>query len=124
MFSVPITVTDVTNKHIISYDFEVRFNPRVMRPILTSPTTKEGTMSSNFAVTVNPFLSGRVIVSGYSPYQLNGEGILLILNFESVASCGASSFLNFDHFMFNEGDPASTTFDGQVTFRKRVSNSF
>ena len=118
-FTVPITAGDLTSRDAFSFDFEVRFDPNVIRPVECAPSTNAGTLSSDFVITVNPFNPGRVIVSGYGIYPMNGEGTLLYLNFEVVGRAGTTSPLLFERFMFNEGDPASTPSDGQITIGRR-----
>ena len=118
--TVPVSVGDVTGKNVLAFDFEVRFNPTVLRPSGFAPTSNRGTLSSSFTITANPFLPGRLIVSGFGIYPLSGAGTLLNLNFELIGQAGAASPLTWQAFMFNEGDPASTTTDGLLTVRSSV----
>ncbi|MET0753616.1 MAG: cohesin domain-containing protein [Pyrinomonadaceae bacterium] len=117
---VPVSVGDLTGKNVLAFDFEVRFNPAVLRPSGFAPTSNDGTLSSDFVITANPFLPGRLIVSGFGIYPLSGAGTLLNLNFEVLGQPGAASPLTWQAFMFNEGDPASTTTDGLLTVRNLV----
>lgn len=118
--TVPVSVGDLTGKNVLAFDFEVRFNPNVLRPSGFTPTSNDGTLSSSFIITANPFLPGRLIVSGFGIYPLSGAGTLLNLNFELIGQAGATSPLTWQAFMFNEGDPASTTTDGLLTVRSLV----
>ncbi|MBS1793304.1 MAG: hypothetical protein JSS81_05590 [Acidobacteria bacterium] len=112
--AVPVTVGDLTGRNAISFDFEVRFDPAVLRPVAAAPTSNAGTLSSSFVITANPNLSGRLLVSGFNAYPLSGQGTLLNLNFEVVGQSGATP-LTWQSFMFNEGNPASTAAAGQFT---------
>jgi len=113
--SMPITVGELTGRGAISYDFEVRFDPNVLRPAASAPTTKNGTLSSNFTITANPYLSGRLLVSGFSAYPLSGQGTLLYLNFDVIGQSGANAGLTWQSFFFNEGDPSVKLSVGGVT---------
>lgn len=118
-FIVPITTGDITGKNIISFDFEVQFDPTLMSPVMDAPTSNEGTLSKNFMITVNPYLPGRLLVSGYGPYPMTGEGTLLNLNFHLVGQDGCNTPLTWQRFMYNEGIPSSITTDGRIMARKR-----
>lgn len=115
--TVPVSVGDLTGKNVLAFDFEVRFNPAVLRPNGFAPTSNGGTLSNNFTITANPFLPGRLIVSGFGIYPLDGAGTLLNLNFELLGQPGAASPLTWQAFMLNEGDPASVTTNGLLTVR-------
>lgn len=112
--SVPVTVGDLTGRGVISFDFEVRFDPAYLRPVTATPTTKTGTLSNGFMITANPNLSGRLLVSGFSAYPISGAGTLLILNFE-VISQTPSAPVSWHSFMFNEGDPPASLSVGATT---------
>jgi hypothetical protein len=114
IITVPITVGNLTGRNAISFDFDVRFNPDILRPVASSPTSNAGTLSSNFAITANPTLPGKLLVSSFSAYPLSGQGTLLNLKFEVIGQTGANSALTWQSFMFNEGNPASTSTAGQV----------
>ena len=109
----PIFVGDTTGKSIISYDFRVTYDPAVLA-LQQTPFDKTGTLSSGFEVNVNSSTPGLLIVSGFGSSALSGMGNLLNLKFTATGSTSACSALNFTAFQFNEGNPASTTANGQA----------
>ena len=110
-FTVPITVDDTTGRNILSYDFSLSFDPAVVFPIGVETA---GTLSSGWTVTTNT-TSGIINVSGFNISPLSGSGTLLNLRFISIGGVTATSQLNFNSFMFNEGIPCANTTDGSVT---------
>jgi hypothetical protein len=118
--TVPITAGDLTGRNVIAFDFEVRFDPTILRPVVSEPTTKTGTLSGNFVITANPYIPGKLIVSGFGIYPISGQGTLLNLNFDVVGQFRSTSPLTWQSFMFNEGDPASIALNGQLIIRSLV----
>jgi hypothetical protein len=119
LISVPVTVGDVSEINVLSYQFEVNFDPTILSPVQTNPFTSAGTMSSEFSIVANPFLPGRLLVAAYSAYPLTGEGTLLNLNFQVIGRIRTPTQLVWHNFMFNEGNPYSEMFDGSVMTRSR-----
>lgn len=113
-FTVPVTTGDVTGLGVIAYDFEVRFDPAVLQPVQSGPTSSAGTMSNGFMITANPNLPGRLLVSGFSAFPLAGQGTLLNLNFRHIGAAGTGSPLTWASLMYNEGNPAVQSTNGAV----------
>jgi len=127
--AVPLIVDDLTNCAVISYDFNVDFDPTVLTPA-GAPTTA-GTLSSAMSVTPNTIYPGHYIVSGFQGTPLctvpcAGGETLLILNFNVLNVPGNVSPLAFaDYtdpspafhpgFVWNEGDPVPAPVNGSVT---------
>ena len=112
--TVPVAVSDLSDKNAFSYDFDLRYDPTVLR-LAANPLTKDGTVSSNFAVVSNTATAGRVRVAAYGTQPLTGSGTLLNVNFEVIGNPGASSDLKWNFFTFNEGDPQSTSANGKMS---------
>jgi Cohesin domain len=109
---VPINVGNLTGQGAVSYDFDLRFDPAVLR-LATSPITQTGTLSNDFTITVNASTPGKLRVGAFNPSPLAGTGTLLNVNFEVIGTPGALTNLRWQLFEFNEGDPASLKTDGQ-----------
>jgi uncharacterized delta-60 repeat protein len=110
---VPITVESVANKGIISYEFDLRYDPSVIEPQVR-PVDLRDTESSGLSFVVNATEPGLLRVVLYGAYQIERDGVLLNLRFTAVGKPGSVSPLMFDRMMFNEGEPRVTTSDGQV----------
>ena len=110
---VPVNVDGVKGKDIISYEFNVRYDPAVMRPS-GNPIDIKGTVSRGLFVVTNPFEPGllRVVVYGAMPIDQNG--VLLNLRFTAVGPAGSVSPLIFERIMLNEGNPEAATTNGRV----------
>ena len=122
---VPIIVGDTTGLNIISYDFQISFNPDIVQP--ASPSFDQtGTVSSGMSIKPNPNNAGHYIVSAFQTNPLTGAGTLLNLKFNIVATTAQVTALTFaDYtdpandvhrgFMFNEGTPPVSITNGSVT---------
>lgn len=115
-FDIPISVDDVTNLNVNSYDLVFSYDPAVLQP-QTTATDRNGTLSNNFSVSSAAAGTGRLRVSGFSSdgEPLSGNGTLLKLRFRAVGAAGSTSNLSFTSFRFNEGTPTNTTGNGQFT---------
>ena len=125
LVTIPIVVSDTTGRGIISYDFNIDYNPAVVQP--ASPAFDQaGTLSSAMSITPNTTNSGHFIISAFQASDLVGAGVLLNLKFNVVGTSGQFSNLNFaDYtdpgmgfhiaFQWNEGDPPALTANGRIT---------
>ena len=105
-------MSGVANKGVIAYEFDLRYDPSVIRPVL-NPVDIAGTASRSLTPVVNASEPGLLRVVMYGPMAINGNGVLVNLKFTVVGQSGSSP-LTFDRLMFNEGDPAATTTAGQI----------
>ncbi|MBX7053579.1 MAG: hypothetical protein K1X36_01400 [Pyrinomonadaceae bacterium] len=112
-FSVPVTVSDTTGAGIISWQFDLFYNPAIITPQV-SPIDTAGTLSSGFAVTVNSLTPGllKVVLFGSTP--ISGSGTLFNFRFTAVGANGQTSPLTWQNFMFNEGNPSNIVTNGSV----------
>lgn len=120
--SIPIGVQDTTGKGILSYQFDLRYDPKVLEPAAV-PTDIAGTISEGYNVTVNPLEPGvlRVVVFGVQP--LAGEGQLINLRFNVVGSVDSSSDLIWENFVLNEGNVYFQTVNGRVQVTAASNNA-
>ena len=112
-FAVPVTVSDTTGAGIISWQFDLLYNPAIITPQV-SPIDTAGTLGSGFAVTVNALTPGllKVVLFGSTP--ISGSGTLFNFKFTAVGSNGQTSPLTWQNFMFNEGNPSNVAANGSV----------
>lgn len=110
---VPVNVTGVAGSGVISYEFDLRYDPSVIQPVDDGADLK-GTASRGLSVVTNASESGllRVVVYGANPIDENG--VLLNLRFAAVGAAGSVSPLIFERVMFNEGEPRVSVRDGRV----------
>lgn len=109
---IPVNVQGAANKEIISYEFDLRYDPAVIQPILR-PVDVAGTVSRGLVVVTNADEPGLLRVVVYGPMPIDENGILLNLRFTAVGSPGSLSPLTFERIMFNE-DELSVVANGQI----------
>jgi hypothetical protein len=112
-FNVPLNVSDTTGQGIIAYQFDLHYNPAVIRP-QDNAVDVAGTLSSGLSAVFNPNTPGLLKVVVYGAYPLAGTGTLLNFKFKAVGPAASTSLLTFTNFMFNEGNPGSTVSDGEI----------
>ncbi len=110
---IPVSIQGVANKDLISYEFDLRYDPTVIQP-LANPVDVTGTASRGLTAVVNATEPGLLRVVMYGPMPIDENGVLLNLRFIAVGAVGSVSPLVFDRIMFNEGDSTTTVTDGQV----------
>ncbi len=110
---IPVNVQGVVDKGIISYEFNLRYDPAVIQP-LENPVDVAGTVSRGLMVVTNPYEPGLLRVVVYGPMPIDENGVLLNLKFNAVGVSGAVSPLIFERIMFNEGEDKTMVTDGQV----------
>jgi uncharacterized delta-60 repeat protein len=111
--TLPVTIGDLTGRGATSFDFDILYNPAVLQP-RTPAVANAGTLSSGMNVGSNVIAPGRLRVSGFGANPLLGAGVLVNLQFTVIGAAGTLSPLNWDPFVFNEGDPPSLTVNGSV----------
>ncbi|HMV87797.1 MAG TPA: putative Ig domain-containing protein [Blastocatellia bacterium] len=111
--TVPITVSDLTGRGVVSYDFTLLFDPTVLS-LQTPAFDAAGTLSSGFAITPNTSVAGRITVSAFGTTALGGAGTLLNLKFNVIGALQTCSDLAWGNFVFNEGTPCATTINGRT----------
>ena len=120
-FTVPITVQGAANKGIISYEFDLRYDPTVIQP-QSDAAVLRGTVSRGLSVVVNSEKPGLLRVVVYGPIPIAENGVLLNLRFTAVGQAGAISPLTWERMTFNEGDPMTSVSDGQIELSYALSD--
>jgi hypothetical protein len=120
--AVPVEISDTTNKGILAYQFELRYDPAVLEPA-ASPADLTDTISSGYQVTVNAAERGllRVVVFGTEP--LSGAGRLINLRFNAIGNPGSSSDLIWENLALNEGGFDIRSTNGRVLITASPSNN-
>jgi len=113
---VPVNVEGVADKNVISYEFDLRYDPSVMQPLVNAADLA-GTVSQGLRVVANAEVPGLLRVAVYGAYPIDVNGTLLNLRFTGVGSLGSVSPLSFERIMFNEGEPV-TVINGEVRTEK------
>jgi hypothetical protein len=113
---VPVTVSGIANKGVISYEFDLRYDPNVIQPQAV-PIDINETASRGLTVVSNAKNPGLLRVGAYGAIPLDTDGVLLNLRFRTVGAPNSISPLTFDQVIFNEGEPRATIPDGQVLLR-------
>ena len=118
---IPVSIRGAANKGIISYEFDLRYDPSVIKP-QANPVDVTGTVSRGLAAVANPDEPGLLRVVVYGPMPISSDGVLLNLRFAAVGKFGSVSSLTWERIMFNEGDPRASATDGQVGISFAVSD--
>ena len=110
---VPINVEGIADKGVISYEFDLRYDPLVIQPQETAVETS-GTVSRGLIAAAKADEPGLLRVAVYGAMPMDGDGLLLNLRFTAVGKPGSVSPLTWERIMFNEGDSLTLTENGQV----------
>ncbi len=118
---VPVSIQGARNKGIISYEFDLTYDPSVIQP-QENPIDLTGTVSSRLLAVANAEQPGILRVVVYGPTPIDANGLILNLRFVAVGSVGSVSPLSWERLVLNEGTPRNTTIDGQVELSAKTSN--
>ena len=110
---VPVIVDGAAGKGIISYEFDLRYDPTVIQP-QKDPVVLLGTVSRGLSVVTNATEPGLLRVVVYGAMPIDENGVLLNLRFSSVGASGSFSPILFERIMFNEGGMRVTVANGRV----------
>lgn len=110
---VPVNISEAANDNIISYEFNLRYDPTVIQP-LADPVDLTGTVSRALKAVANAEEPGLLRVAVYGATPIDSGGVLLNLRFKAVGSGNSVSPLIFERIMFNEGEPYAAVVDGQI----------
>lgn len=120
-FVVPVSVEGIADKGIISYEFDLSYDPGVLQPAW-DPIEEEATASRGLRVVANLNKAGHLRVIAYGAYPIDENGVLLNLRFKAVGREGSVSPLSFDRIMFNEGNSGVFVTDGQIELSTSPQN--
>jgi subtilisin family serine protease len=109
---IPVMVYDAVDKGIISGEFELRYDPSMIRP-QAEPVSVTGTVSRGFSIVSNTTERGVLRIAIYGTMPLAESGVLMKLKFTAIGKPGSAASLKWTRIMLNEGLPV-TTVDGQL----------
>ncbi|MBK8465224.1 MAG: proprotein convertase P-domain-containing protein [Chloracidobacterium sp.] len=118
---IPVSIQGAANKGIISYEFDLRYDPAVIQP-QAEPVELTGTVSNRLSAVSNSSEPGLLRVAVYGALPINNSGLLLNLKFTAVGAPGSISPLTWERFTFNEGDPGTAAVDGQIELSAAAPN--
>ncbi len=119
--SVPILVDGVADKGIISYEFDLMYDPSVIQP-MKQVVDISGTASRGLTAVANASTPGFLRVVMYGPIAIDTNGVLLNLRFTTVGAPGSSTPLTWQRMMFNEGDSKVVVTDGKIDLCAEISD--
>jgi plastocyanin len=110
---VPVRIHGAAGKEIISYEFNLRYDPSVIQPA-ADPVDLKATASRSLSYIANAAKPGILRIVMYGALPIDDSEVLLNLRFTPVGAPGSSSPLSLERLMFNEGEPRASTTDGQI----------
>ncbi len=110
---LPVNVQVISGKDVISYEFDLRYDPLVMQPA-DGLVDLKGTASRGLSFVTNANEPGLLRVVVYGAYPIDEDGVLVNLRFTAVGAAGSVSAISFERIMFNEGEPRVTVANGKV----------
>jgi hypothetical protein len=110
---IPVNVQSVSDKGVISYEFDLRYDPSVIQPVADVADVK-GTASRGLVVVTNASEPGLLRVVVYGAMPIDNDGVLLNLRFTAVGAAGSVSPISFERIMFNEGEMQIALTEGRV----------
>ncbi len=110
---LPVTVSGIADKEIIAYEFDLRYDPNVLEPIV-DPVDVLGTVSRGLISVSNADEPGLLRVVLYGPMAIDKDGLLLNLRFKAAGVAGSVSPLTFERILFNEVEPVTSPKVGSV----------
>jgi parallel beta-helix repeat protein len=114
---VPISVGDLTGRGVIAYQFDVKFDPKVLETQEVAADVDKS-ISNGMTVVSNSPEPGLLKVVVYGPKPINGDGTLMYLKFRAIGSIGTRSDIKIEEFMFNDGDIDVLQKDGGLSIRE------
>ena len=114
--TIPVSIRGAAGQEIISYEFNLKYDPSVLQPI-SEPADLANTVSRSLMVVTNPYEPGLLRVVVYGPMPIDTDGVLLNLRFTAIGNPGSISPLTWERTVFNEDLPITTT-SGQVELTK------
>ncbi|MFN0277696.1 MAG: cohesin domain-containing protein [Pyrinomonadaceae bacterium] len=109
---VPVNIKGSDGKEIISYEFDLRYDPTVLVPI-ADPVDVSNTASRGLSFVVNAEQPGLIRVVMYGALPIDDSETLVKLRFNVVGTPWSVSPLTLENFILNEGLAVTRT-DGQA----------
>lgn len=118
---VPVDVTSAGNKGIISYQFDLRYDPTVIQPV-GDGVTLAGTVSNRLSVVTNTLTPGLIKVAVYGAYPIADSGVLFNFHFTAVGDVFRTSPVKLDNFFFNDGNIRTDIVSSEVRLTPAIGD--
>jgi parallel beta-helix repeat protein len=115
VIEVPVTIRGVANRGAVAYNFELAYDPNVVRP-LENPVTVDDTVSGGLTVVSNAE-GGVLRVAAFGVAPIDRDGVLIKLRFRAVGTPGSSTNLSWDKVFLNEDVNGATGVDGTIRIK-------
>jgi hypothetical protein len=100
--TIPIRIDGLAGEPVSSYQFDVEYDPSVIKPG-DAAVDLDGTMSSGLSAVSNQVEPGLLRVVVYGPLAATGDGVYAFLRFNVAAGVGSSSSVDIRKFRLNDG---------------------
>jgi hypothetical protein len=112
--TVPFSIGNLPVKGMTSYQFDVEYDPAVLRPVENSADIS-GTQSGGLTAFSNAPEPGLLKVVAFGALPVTGDGVYAKLRFAVIGTAGSSSVLSIRNFRFDDGNMGTTTTAGLVS---------
>jgi hypothetical protein len=120
--TVPFKIENLRGRGVVSYQFEVQYDPAVVRPADVAADLA-GTLGSGLSVVSNSPEPGRLRVGVFGITPVTGDGSYVDLKFVGLGALGTSTSLTIREFGVNDGSTGSVVTDGQLTIGSAASSN-
>jgi PKD repeat protein len=110
--TIPIYTDELAELNVYSFYTKILFDSEVISP--TDITTQETLCESWGSLSFNLNTPGEILISVFDTDALIGSGTLLNIDFDVTGSDGTFSDLEFEFFVFNEGNPTADLANGVI----------
>ncbi|QQS32661.1 MAG: right-handed parallel beta-helix repeat-containing protein [Acidobacteriota bacterium] len=114
-FEVPVTIRGAVGRGVVAYNFELSYDPNVVRP-LENPVTVDDTVSGGLTVVSNAE-GGVLRVAAFGVAPIDQDGVLIKVRFRAVGTPGSSTHLSWDKVFLNEDMNGATGVDGSTRIK-------
>lgn len=114
--TVPLRMENLRKQRVGSYEFDVEFDPEVLRPEEIAAEIN-GTLGEGLVVVSNSPSAGLLKVAVYGVTSVAGDGVFANLMFQTIGKVGATTPLTISGITFNDGRTPIVTAPGELTLR-------
>jgi hypothetical protein len=99
---VPLSLTDLRGREVSSFQFDIVYDPAVIRPANIAADLN-GTVGQGLSIVSNSPAPGLLKVAVYGTEPVAGDGLYANLHFVTVGKIGAETALTINAFRLNDG---------------------
>lgn len=122
VINVPLRLENLRGQTVGSYEFDVEFDPAVIRPEEIAAEIT-GTIGDGLTVVSNSPSEGLLKVAVYGVTPVSGDGVFANLRFRSIGEVGAKSPLTISGIRFNDGRTDVVVANGELMIRESEGSS-